>query len=292
MTLILDPHNLRTLVSDYNRLADDADWNRFQMSFRSDVDPTLLTEGQKEAVVFVTHIENHTPGYIQDYLSRFPVDGFRELRHAIHNRELFHFIVRWGVEEDRHAEALSLYQLSAGISSGPDVLLRELIEECIKPFSIGFSEPVQVFAYTFLQEKATQLYYQCLARMVQEPVLKKLLLTLAKDESRHFVFFARILDAYLDTFGEKIIALIEEVALSYRMPLYNTLKDYRRRAIRMAREAPGYDRKIPVRILAEHLEKAIPTHRDLEVPIRQAVSRMVSGGLPQEEARTGGSGEL
>ena len=291
MTLILDPHNLRKLVSDYNRLADDADWNRFQMSLRSDVDPALLTEGQKQAVVFVTHIENHTPGYIKDYLSRFPVDGYREVRNAMHNRELFHFIVRWGVEEDRHAEALSLYQLSAGIAPDADILLRELIEECIKPFSIGFSEPVQVFTYTFLQEKATQLYYQYLARMVQEPVLKKLLQTLAKDESRHFVFFSRVLDAYLDTFGGKIIALIEEVALSYRMPLYNTLKDYRRRAIRMAREAPGYDRKTPVRILADHLEKAIPTHRDLEVPIRQAVSRMVSGGVPQEEVRTGGSAE-
>lgn len=283
MTLILEARNIRDLVNDYNRLADDADWNRFRLSLRSDLDPELLSEGQKEAIVFVTHIENHTPGYIRDYLSRFPIDGKGEVRHTLHNRELFRFIIRWGVEEDRHAEALSLYQLSAGISSGPDALLQDLIEECVKPFSIGFPEPVQVFTYTFLQEKATQLYYQSLARAVREPVLKKLLMTLAKDESRHFVFFARILDAYLRAFGEKAVELIEDVALSYRMPLYNTLKDYRRRAIRMAREAPGYDRKTPVRILGELLLKAIPMHPGLEVPLRRAASRMFSTGAAPDD---------
>jgi acyl-[acyl-carrier-protein] desaturase len=278
MTLILEARNIRELVNDYNLLADDADWNRFRLSLRSDLDPELLSEGQKEAIVFVTHIENHTPGYIRDYLARFPIDGNDEIRHTLHNRELFRFVIRWGVEEDRHAEALSLYQISAGITSGPDALLQDLIEECVKPFSIGYPEPVQVFTYTFLQEKATQLYYQSLARAVREPVLKKLLLTLAKDESRHFVFFSKIIDAYLDAFGERAVEMIEEVAISYRMPLYNTLKDYRRRAIRMAKEAPGYDRKIPVRILGEHLEKAIPKHPDLEVPLRRAASRLASMG--------------
>ncbi len=277
MSLTLDVHTLRPLISDYSRLADDSDWNRFGLLGKEEVDSSLLTPGQKEAVIFVTHIENHTPNYISDYLSRFPIDGGQEISHAIHNRELFHFIIRWGLEEDRHAESLALYQLAAGITPSTDKLLNDMIEESVKPFTIGFSEPVQVFTYTFLQEKATQLYYQCLAKAVSEPVLARLLRQLAKDESRHFAFFSKILDAYLDTHGERAIDLISQVAHSYRMPLHNTLKDYRRRAILMAREAPGYHRKFPVGVLAEHLEHACESHPTLSVPLRRAAEQMRVG---------------
>ncbi|MHB1757365.1 MAG: acyl-ACP desaturase [Leptospirillum sp.] len=277
MNLTLDVHTLRPLISDYNRLADDSDWNRFGLLDKQEIDSSLLTQGQKEAVIFVTHIENHTPTYISDYLSRFPIDGGRELKHSIHNRELFHFIIRWGLEEDRHAESLALYQLAAGIAPSTDKLLNDMIEESIKPFSIGFAEPVQVFTYTFLQEKATQLYYQCLSKAVSEPVLAHLLRQLAKDESRHFAFFSKILDAYLDAHGERAIDLILEVSLSYRMPLHNTLKDYRRRAILMSREAPGYHRKFPVGVLAEHLEHSAERHPQLSVPLHRASARMRAG---------------
>ena len=59
-----------------------------------------------------------------------------------------------------------------------------------------------------------------------------------------------MLDAYVECHKTRVLPLILEVASSYRMPLFNTMPDYARKAIRMAREAPGYSRKKPLEILA------------------------------------------
>lgn len=174
---------LRHHIDGYNRLADDSNWNRFKSLHWNELNPSLLTEGQKNAVVFVTYVEDHLPGYFSEYQSLFPIETDSMAR-SLHNRELFHFTVRWGLEEDRHAQALALYQYHAGIEPDRDRLEEKLILENRKSFSIGFSQPVQVFTYTLLQEKATQLYYQSLSRVVKEPVLNRLLIYLTKDEPR------------------------------------------------------------------------------------------------------------
>lgn len=252
-TLDLPIHYLRPLVSQYNQIADSTNWNRFT-SIPTGLNPDSLSVGQKDAIAFCTVIEDHTPRYIEDYRRRFPIGEEVGIERSLANRELFHFLVRWGLEEDRHAQALAVYQVRSGIVRNQEALEEELIRENIKEFDLGFSEPVQVFTYTFLQEKATQVYYQCLAKSVREPVLNSLLINLAKDESRHFSFFTGILDAFIACYGNKVLPLIQEVAGNYRMPLFSTLPDYARRAIRMAREAPGYSRKAPIQILAAHLD--------------------------------------
>ncbi|MHB1285602.1 MAG: acyl-ACP desaturase [Leptospirales bacterium] len=253
-TLDLPIKFLRPLVTQYNQIADSANWNRFTSIPSEGLDPESLSTGQKEAVAFCTFIEDHTPRYIEDYRKRFPISAEVGIDRSLSNRELFHFLVRWGVEEDRHAQALAVYQVRSGIVRDQEALEEELIRENIKEFQLGFSEPVQVFTYTFLQEKATQIYYQCLSKAVKEPVLKGLLLNLAKDESRHFSFFTGVLDAFVSCYGKRVLPLIQEVAGNYRMPLFSTLPDYARRAVRMGREAPGYSRKMPLQILASHLE--------------------------------------
>ncbi len=253
-TLNLPIKYLRPLVTQYNQIADSSNWNRFTTIPTEGLNPDSISDGQKEAIAFCTFIEDHTPRYIEDYRKRFPIGEEVGIERSISNRELFHFLVRWGVEEDRHAQALAVYQVRSGIVRNQESLEEELIRENVKEFHLGFAEPVQVFTYTFLQEKATQIYYQCLAKAVKEPVLKTLLLYLAKDESRHFSFFTGVLDAFIACYGKRVLPLIQEVAGNYRMPLFSTLPDYARRAIRMAREAPGYSRKMPIQILAAHLE--------------------------------------
>lgn len=245
---------LREHVSTFNELADDANWNRFKSLPWKNLNPDLLTEGQKQAIVFVTHVEDYTPGYCAEYQALFPVDSPAP-DEAMHNRELFHFVSRWGLEEDRHAQSLALYQVHAGIEPDWDTLSAQMILESQKKFVVGYKGLLQVCTYAFLQEKATQLYYQSLARNVKEPVLIKLLHFLTRDESRHFVFFSAIINAYFEHFALECLPLIEEVATQYRMPLHNTMSDYRRRAIRMAREAPGYDRALPLRTLFRFLEQ-------------------------------------
>ena len=265
---------LRHHIDGYNRLADDSNWNRFKSLHWNELNPSLLTEGQKNAVVFVTYVEDHLPGYFSEYQSLFPIET-DSMALSLHNRELFHFTVRWGLEEDRHAQALALYQYHAGIEPDRNRLEEKLIIENRKPFSIGFSQPVQVFTYTLLQEKATQLYYQSLSRVVKEPVLNRLLIYLTKDESRHFGFFSEMVDSFVESYGEKVLTLIEEVALNYKMPLHNTMEDYRRRAILMAREAPGYDRMLPQKVLMRQLKRLGERLPDLSEKIDDSISRMM-----------------
>ena len=265
---------LRHHIDGYNRLADDSNWNRFKSLHWNELNPSLLTEGQKNAVVFVTYVEDHLPGYFSEYQSLFPIET-DSMALSLHNRELFHFTVRWGLEEDRHAQALALYQYHAGIEPDRNRLEEKLIIENRKPFSIGFSQPVQVFTYTLLQEKATQLYYQSLSRVVKEPVLNRLLIYLTKDESRHFGFFSEMVDSFVESYGEKVLTLIEEVTLNYKMPLHNTMEDYRRRAILMAREAPGYDRMLPQKVLMRQLKRLGERLPDLSDKIDASVSRMM-----------------
>ncbi|MGC8528941.1 MAG: acyl-ACP desaturase [Leptospirillia bacterium] len=264
---------LRHHVSTYNELADDANWNRFKSLPWKDLNPDLLTEGQKQAVVFVTHVEDYTPGYCAEYQSIFPVNA-PSSQEAMHNRELFHFVSRWGLEEDRHAQALALYQVHSGIEADWDRLSETLILESQKEYQVGYKNLLQVTTYAFLQEKATQLYYQSLARNVQEPVLVSLLHLLTKDESRHFVFFSRIVSSYFDVFGLDCLPLVEEVAMNYRMPLHNTMSDYRRRAIRMAREAPGYDRALPIRNLFHFLGETGARRPEWAPEIEASIARM------------------
>ena len=248
--LDLPVDRLRPIVTSFNGIADSSNWNRFSSIPSEQILPELLSNGQKEAIAFCTVVEDHTPRYIEDYRRRFPIDSRQDISTSLANRELFHFLVRWGAEEDRHAQALAYYQIRSGIVKNQEELEEELIRENIKNFDLGFSQPVQVFTYTFLQEKATQIYYQALSRAVKEPILKTLLLHLSRDESRHFSFFADMLDAYVECHQTRVLPLILEVASSYRMPLFNTMPDYARKAIRMAREAPGYSRKKPLEILA------------------------------------------
>ncbi len=264
---------LRDLVTDFNALADDANWNRFKSLPWKDIKPDLLTQGQKEAIIFVTHVEDYTPGYCAEYQALFPVNA-PSRDEAMHNRELFHFVSRWGLEEDRHAQSLALYQVKAGIESDWDTLSAQMIVESQKEFAVGYRSLLQVCTYAFLQEKATQLYYQSFARNVSEPVLIKLLHYLTRDESRHFIFFSKVVGAYFDCFGLDCLSEVEEVAVNYRMPLHNTMLDYRRRAIRMAREAPGYDRAIPLKILFRFLEQIAIRHLEWRESINASIDRM------------------
>lgn len=267
---------IRQIVGSFNNIADDANWNRFTSLPWDDLKPELLTQGQKSAIVFVTFVEDHLPGYFQEYQELFPIDKAQNDIEAIHNRELFHFIVRWGMEEDRHAQALAMYQLKSGIEPSEDVLEEKMILENRKAFSIGFSEPVQVFTYTLLQEKATQLYYQSLARKIEEPVLVKLLNHLSKDEARHFSFFCQMVEAFIKHGGETVLPQIEEVLFEYKMPLHNTMSDYRRKAILMAREAPDYDRMAPQSVLTGMLEKIAVKEERLNRPILKLTEKVRS----------------
>ncbi len=235
----LSQAKISELVNKSLLTADNVNWNRFTSIPWQELKPELLTEKQRSAVAFITFIEDHLPGYFAEYNKFFSIDEDTPLEICVHNRELYHFLVRWAQEEDRHAHVLANYQLRSGLGS-PEKLYQDLAQEGRKHFFVDFTSPPQVFTYALLQEKATLLYYKQLHNAIQEPVLKYILRLLAKDEARHFAFFARVVGAYLEQFGEQVIPHLRTVLENFKMPLHNTLKNYWRWSLAICDAAGGY----------------------------------------------------
>ncbi|MCC3313877.1 acyl-ACP desaturase [Nocardia africana] len=223
-------------------------------------DAGRLTDGQRSAVQFVTFIEDHLPGYFDVYHRFFPVDDSVDIPAFIHNRELYHFTVRWAAEEDTHARALTRYQVESGMSE-THTLRGELAIEGRKPFDLPYEHPVQFFAYALVQEKATQMYYHQLRDVVDDPVLGALLTRLSRDEARHFSFMADVVSRYLRTQGDLIVDPIRDVITGFRMPLADTLRGYWRWALQIA-DVAGYDHTDAYDHLIKVIDRAVDARSD------------------------------
>ncbi|WP_329607908.1 acyl-ACP desaturase [Nocardia seriolae] len=208
----------------------------------------------------MTFIEDHLPGYFDVYQRFFPVDDSVDRPAFIHNRELYHFTVRWALEEDTHARALNHYQVASGIAER-DSLRAELAVEGQKPFDLPYRHPVQFFAYALVQEKATQMYYHQLREVAADPVLAAVLSRLARDEARHFSFMADVVSRYLRVQGDEVVEPIREVIAGFRMPLADTMRGYWRWAFRIA-DVADYDHTAAYEHLLRVLDRAVDARTD------------------------------
>ncbi|EPX55650.1 hypothetical protein D187_009261 [Cystobacter fuscus DSM 2262] len=250
----IQPQRMRRLVTDYIDRWETRPWGAVDIPWEQ-LQADRLTEAQGSAIRFVTLIEDHVPGYIQDVLKHFPTDDSVSPSQFMHNRELFRFFMRWAQEEDRHADLFGRYQVRAGIQS-EEALHAELCQQGRKTWHFPRELPVQIFTYTVIQEKATQLYYQMLGRSVDEPVLKVLLNRIQKDEARHFAFYASILEAYIEELGQDILPAIQEALQSFKMPLAEQLDNYWRWSLEVSDAAGGYDHTVAYAELLRVVQRA------------------------------------
>lgn len=240
MSVFTDPGEIRELTRKASSRADTRQWSIDDLAWSS-IRPEELTDTDRSVVRFITFIEDHIPGYLTFFLDAFPVSGEDlAIEEFCFNREYFRFLIGWANEEERHASALTRYQVEAGIND-PDTLMRELAEEGRKKFALPYESPVQAFTYTLVQEKATQLFYQRFKSVATEPVLRDLLHRLAKDEARHFAFYAELLGAYISRHGlAATVPDLKDVLSTFRMPLADTLKGYWRWSLKIT-DATSYD---------------------------------------------------
>jgi acyl-[acyl-carrier-protein] desaturase len=255
----IQPERLRRLITGYIDRWETKQWGAADIAWEQ-LQVARLTEGQRSAVRFVTLIEDHIPGYLGDLLSHFPLDESVSAEQFRHNREAFRFFVRWAHEEDRHAAILCRYQQEAGIQS-EEALHAELTREGIKKWRFPRELPVQIFTYTVIQEKATQLYYQMLGRVVEEPVLKAILNRIQKDEARHFALYADILEAYVEELGEEALPPIQETLQAFKMPLAEQLDNYWRWSLEVCDTAGGYEHTAAFEDLVRVVQRAASAPR-------------------------------
>jgi hypothetical protein len=129
-----------------------------------------------------------------------------------------------------------------------------------QPFRLDYAHPVQFFTYALVQEKATQIYYRQLRADVADPVLADLLTRLARDEARHFTFFADVVTRYLRVHGDRVAGPIRDVIAGFRMPLAD-VRGYWRWALRIA-DVARYDHTDAYEHLIAVVDRAVDHRSD------------------------------
>jgi len=135
-----------------------------------------------------------------------------------------------------------MYLVKMGLFKQKD-LLAEMLRERRSAYTFPYdhnNQLIEGFIYLALQEKATHMYYQALARDVDEPLIKSILTRMGADEASHGAFFYDLLitscKGDLDGLSRKISA----VANDFKMPVQMNLLNYRRQLLGMMRAAPSY----------------------------------------------------
>jgi len=105
----------------------------------------------------------------------------------------------WTAEEDRHGQVLHDYARDTGL-----LQQRKLEEMQFEYLRAGFHpawdrDPYRVFAYTTVQERATQFSHSETGKIVAEyePRLGTILSQVAKEEARHYTFYRTVFEEIL-----------------------------------------------------------------------------------------------
>lgn len=236
--------HLEKHVEDYFTAQDHIGYNRFTdfnwAALPDSISNSNLKDLHLSAVETAMLVEDHIPGYGSEYIRLFSITEDLSDEQAWKNRQMLHFVFRWVAEEDRHGHILELYLRHSG-RRDPDKLTEMMVREGKKQYTAPHDHPTPLFAYTSLQEKATQIFYNCLRRAVDEPVLRDSLGMLAQDEARHCHFFSKmVIDALMQP-GEKTSLMIKEAMVNFEMPLAHMLDHYKRKALQMIHAANGYN---------------------------------------------------
>ena len=174
----------------------DLDWR--------DIDIDALTPTDVDIVETALLVESNNPDYVAELLDFFKADA-----------DVCDFLMMWGIEEWKHYYALYDYltkvqiacaaRQQSGGSADPDLeevkrSVQTALDEKISAVRETSEQnwgipahyaPVQVVANTTLQEFVTAEFYRHHALHTKEPVLAKIETLLAKDETRHEMFYEK-----------------------------------------------------------------------------------------------------
>jgi acyl-[acyl-carrier-protein] desaturase len=179
------------------------------------------------------------------------------------------FVHTWVAEEDQHSNLLENYLLLSR-NSDPHELHRLRKTVVQQGFETDFTTPIEAIAYASLQELATLVFYQNVAKAATpyDPTLAALLRRLAKDEALHYAFYRDAVKAHLEI-EPNYVYYIANVLMNFFMPGYN-MPDYEQRMKTIAREAnygPSHFYRQVTKVLAEYwgIEDLRPTSPEAEL---------------------------
>jgi hypothetical protein len=256
---VLPPANRRTIPSRddvvaFYRTHERVSWSLTEvldLDWR-DIRIDALTLTDIDVAETALLVESNNPDYVAELLEYFKADS-----------DVCDFLMMWGIEEWKHYYALYDYltkvqtalaartqandrddaeQRLAEIEQSVQAVLREKISAVRETSerNWGIPEhyaPVQVVANTTLQEFVTAEFYRHHAEHTQEPVLSKIESLLAKDETRHEMFYEQKAKDCLAA-DPGLMAMVIDALKEFGMPGAYLLDDYDER--RAAMEAAAF----------------------------------------------------
>ncbi|HEY7479997.1 MAG TPA: acyl-ACP desaturase [Gemmatimonadales bacterium] len=171
-------------------------------------------------------VEQYVPDYVRTLLRVIRTSYGRS-----------HFHIRWGAEEERHAELWRNVVLSMGRRT-PEWLedYTDLLRE--RSFALPWDDALHMVFYTLFQERATEVNYLNLAAAAEgtprlpvlanavDPVLAKACRTIARDEAAHYHFFLEAARLFLYYYPEDAVAAMVDVLRHFSMPARDIIPDY------------------------------------------------------------------
>jgi len=187
----------------------DFDWR----SFRKDHSPEMT-----QILKGFLAVEQYVPDYVTDLL--------RVIRKS-HGRSHFH--IRWGAEEERHADLWYNAVLFGG-QMKPNALRDYILELRSSQWTLPWTDPMYMIFYTVFQERATQVNYLNTAVIARgksdkpqfandaDPVLAEAAKIIAVDEAAHYNFFLEGARLYLYYYPAQSIQAMVDVIRNFAMP--------------------------------------------------------------------------
>jgi acyl-[acyl-carrier-protein] desaturase len=147
------------------------------------------------------------------------------------------FQMRWGAEEEKHADLWRNVLLFSGYRTSQQIedYTYDLRANAWRP---PFDTPLHMLFYTVFQERATERIYLNLAKIARgenkaprfaddkDAVLARAVETIALDETAHFSFYLALARLHLYYFPEETLAALVEVLRNFVMPAASIVPNY------------------------------------------------------------------
>lgn len=172
-------------------------------------------------------VEYYAPDYVNEVL---------QLVRRSHGRS--HFQMRWGSEEEKHADTWE-NSLLLGRLRSPEFLAQYKYDlRSVEHRSLWADKPLHSLIYTVFQERATQLNYLNLLTIARgkstkpehagdaDPVLAKVAQTIAVDEAAHYNFFLEGVRLHLYYYPRRTLEALREVLEHFTMPAAELVPDW------------------------------------------------------------------
>ena len=180
--------------------------------------------GQEHSDELITIVEGFYA--VEQYVPDFTTEIVR-LTRKDYGRS--HFQLRWGSEEEKHADLWRNVLLFSRRRT-PEQIEWYTDDLRASTWTLPFDGPIHMILYTVFQERATQLNYMNLAEVTRgnsakpqfagdkDPLLAQACKLIAVDEAAHYDFFLEGARLYLYYYPEETLSALVDVLRHFNMP--------------------------------------------------------------------------